>query len=97
MAVSQDVWYPGTRGGSPGVADRLVTAYTRRMIRTATGSYTAASAVWDVMSMTTGPTRLLRLSTVLATLSGPPLPTAAGPPLTEDEREVLRRLDCTGR
>jgi 2-polyprenyl-6-methoxyphenol hydroxylase-like FAD-dependent oxidoreductase len=97
MAVSQDVWYPGTRGGSPGVADRLVTAYTRRMIRTATGSYTAASAVWDVMSMTTGPTRLLRLSTVLATLSGPPLPTAAGPPLTEDEREVLRRLDRTGR
>ncbi len=42
MAVSQDVFYPGTRGGSPGVADRLVTAYTRRMIRTATGSYTAA-------------------------------------------------------
>jgi 2-polyprenyl-6-methoxyphenol hydroxylase-like FAD-dependent oxidoreductase len=96
MAVSQDVWYPGTRGGSPGVADRLVTAYTRRMIRTATGSYTAASAVWDVMSMTTGPTRLLRPSTVLATLSGPPLPAAVGAPLTDDERAVLRRLDRTG-
>ncbi|MEG8275592.1 FAD-dependent monooxygenase [Streptomyces sp. AHA2] len=97
MAVSQDVWFPGTRGGSPGLADRLVTAYTRRMIRTATGSYTAASAVWDVMSMTTGPERLLRPSTVLATLSGPPLPPAAGAPLTEEERAILRRLDRTGR
>lgn len=96
MAVSQDVWFPGTRGGSPGVADRLVTAYTRRMIRTATGSYGAASAVWDVTSMTTGPTRLLRPSTVLATLSGPPLPTAVGAPLTEEERGVLRALDRTG-
>lgn len=66
------------------------------MIRTATGSYTAASAVWDVMSMTTGPARLLRPSTVLATLSGPPLPAAVGAPLTEDERAVLRRLDRTG-
>ncbi|ELS52997.1 FAD-dependent oxidoreductase [Streptomyces viridochromogenes] len=95
MAVSQDVWFPGTRGGSPGVADRLVTAYTRRMIRTATGSYTAASAVWDVTSMTTGPTRLLRPSTVLATLSGPPLPAAVGAPLTEEERGILRELDRT--
>ncbi|WCD96612.1 FAD-dependent monooxygenase [Streptomyces sp. HUAS 31] len=96
MAVSQDVWFPGTRGGSPGFADRLVTAYTRRMIRTATASYTAASAVWDVTSMTTGPTRLLRPSTVLATLSGPPLPPAVGAPLTKEEREILRELDRTG-
>ncbi|MFE1247331.1 FAD-dependent oxidoreductase [Streptomyces sp. NPDC058735] len=96
MAVSQDVWFPGTRGGSPGVADRLVTPYTRRLMRTAAGSYTAASALWDVMSMTTGPARLLRPSTVLATLSGPPLP-AAGPPLTEQERALLRKLDRTGR
>ncbi|GGY13596.1 NAD(P)/FAD-dependent oxidoreductase [Streptomyces djakartensis] len=97
MAVSQDVWFPGTRGGSPGAADRLVTAYTRRMIRTATGSYPAASALWDVMSMTTGPARLLRPSTVLATLSGPPLPPAAGAPLTQEEREILKGLDRTGR
>ncbi len=96
LAVSQDVWFPGTRGGSPGVADRLVTAYTRRMIRTATSSYGAASAVWDVTSLTKGPTRLLRPGTVLATLSGPPLPAAAGAPLTAREREILRGLDRTG-
>lgn len=96
MAVSQDVWFPQTRGGSPGTADRLVAAYTRRMIRTATGSCTAASAVWDVTSMTTGPARLLRPSTVLATLSGPPLPPLAGAPLTKEEREVLLGLDRTG-
>ncbi|GKQ40355.1 NAD(P)/FAD-dependent oxidoreductase [Streptomyces sp. A012304] len=95
MAVSQDVWFPETRGGTPGFADRLVTRYTRRMIRTATGSYGAASAVWDVTSLTAGPTRLLRPSAILATLSGPPLPAAAGPPLTAGEREVLRGLDRT--
>lgn len=95
MAVSQDIWFPGTRGGAPGVADRLVTRYTRRLMRTATGSYGAASALWDVTSLTAGPTRLLRPGAVLATLSGPPLPAAAGPPLTEAEREVLRGLDRT--
>jgi hypothetical protein len=46
--------------------------------------------------MTTGPTRLLRPSTVLATLSGPPLPPAVGAPLTKEEREILRELDRTG-
>lgn len=95
MAVSQDIWFPGTRGGAPGVADRLVTRYTRRLLRTATGSYGAAAALWDVTSLTAGPTRLLRPGAVLATLSGPPLPAAAGPPLTEAEREVLRGLDRT--
>jgi 2-polyprenyl-6-methoxyphenol hydroxylase-like FAD-dependent oxidoreductase len=95
MAVSQDIWFPETRGGSPNIADRLLTSYTRRMIRTATSSYSTASAIWDVTSMTTGPTRLLRPSTVLATLSGPPLPATAGPPLTPEEREIVRKLDRT--
>ena len=97
MAVSQDVWFPQTRGGAPTVADRLVTKYTRRVIRTATGSYRTASAVWDVTSMTSGPERLLRPGTVLATLSGPPLPSAAGAPMTAGEREILRGLDRTAR
>ncbi|MGW0582285.1 FAD-dependent monooxygenase, partial [Streptomyces sp. NPDC002920] len=96
MAVSQDVWFPGTRGGAPTAADRLVTKYTRRLIRTATGSYRAASALWDVTSLNSGPERLLRPGAVLATLGGPPLPPAVGAPLTPSEREVLRGLDRTG-
>lgn len=95
-AVSQDVRYPRARGARPGVADHLVAAYTRRLTRAATGSYPAASALWDVTSLRTGPARLLRPATVLSALTGPSLPPAARPPLTPDEREVLRMLDRTG-
>ncbi|MEU9557303.1 NAD(P)/FAD-dependent oxidoreductase [Streptomyces fumanus] len=96
-AVSQDVRYPGTRGGSPNAADHLVAAYTRRLTRAATGSYPAAAALWEVTAMRTGPARLLRPDTLLATLAGPALPPLAGPPLSAAEREVLRALDRVGR
>ncbi|WP_320778127.1 NAD(P)/FAD-dependent oxidoreductase [Streptomyces sp. CRN 30] len=95
-AVSQDVRYPGVRGARPGVTDHLIAAYTRRLTRAATGSYPAASALWDVTSLRTGPGRLLRPATVLSALTGSPLPPAARPPLTPAEREVLRGLDRTG-
>ncbi|MFD5458610.1 FAD-dependent monooxygenase [Streptomyces olivaceus] len=95
MAVGQDVLYPGTRGGRPSAADRAVSAYTRRMTRASTGSYAAASAIWDVTSMRASPARMFRPSAVLAALAGPPLPLLTGPPLTPGEREVLAGLDRT--
>ncbi|MET8243102.1 FAD-dependent monooxygenase [Streptomyces sp. NPDC005202] len=94
-AVGQDVWYPGTRGGRPGLADRLVTGYSRRLTKTATGSYQAAAALWDVTSLRTGPARLLHPGTALAVLSGSPLPPLSGPPLTRAERKILHDLDRT--
>ncbi|MFF8570786.1 NAD(P)/FAD-dependent oxidoreductase [Streptomyces sp. NPDC015408] len=96
MAVGQDVLYPGVRGGRPGATDRVVTAYTRRMTRAATGSFAAASAIWDVTSMRTPPTRMFRPDAALAALTGSPLPPLAGPPLTPEERGVLGALDRTG-
>ncbi|MFD7699847.1 FAD-dependent monooxygenase [Streptomyces caelestis] len=96
MAVGQDVLYPGVRGGRPTAADRVVTAYTRRLMRAATGSYAAASAMWDVTSLRTPPARMFRPSAVLAALAGSPLPPSVEPPLTPGEREVLRGLDRTG-
>src|SRR5690606_41696944 len=96
-AISQDVHYPGVRGGRPGTADRVVGAYARRMMRAATGSYPAARAVWDVTSMRTPAVRMFRPDTVLAVLAGSPLPPSTEPPLTRSERELLRRLDRTGR
>ncbi|WP_217162009.1 FAD-dependent monooxygenase [Streptomyces sp. AC512_CC834] len=97
MAVSQDVLYPEVRGGRPGVADRVLTAYTRRVAKAATGSYAAASAIWDVTSMRTPPTRMFHPGTVLAALAGTPLPPLNGAPLTAGERKVLAGLDRTGR
>ncbi|GGW41828.1 hypothetical protein GCM10010340_19890 [Streptomyces griseoloalbus] len=96
MAVGQDVLYPGARGGRPTAADRVVTAYTRRMMKAATGSYAAASAIWDVTSLRTPPTRMFHPGAVLAALAGSPLPPSTEPPLTPGEREVLRGLDRTG-
>ncbi|MFI6204930.1 FAD-dependent oxidoreductase [Streptomyces sp. NPDC051041] len=97
VAAGQDVRYPGAVGGAPGPADHLVTAYTRRMMKAAAGSYDAARAVWDLTSLRAGPARLLHPAVVLATLAGSPLPPAARPPLTESERKVVRALDRTGR
>ncbi|MEV8591600.1 FAD-dependent monooxygenase [Streptomyces sp. NPDC052012] len=96
MAVGQDVLYPEVRGGRPSVADRVVTAYTRRMMKAATGSYAAASAIWDVTSMRTPPTRMFHPSAVLAAVAGSPLPPSTEPPLTPRERDLLRGLDRTG-
>ncbi|WP_149549786.1 FAD-dependent monooxygenase [Streptomyces marokkonensis] len=96
MAVGQDVLYPDVRGGRPTVADRVVTAYTRRMMKAATGSYAAASVIWDVTSLRTPPTRMFRPGAVLAAVAGSPLPPSVEPPLTAGERAVLRALDRTG-
>ncbi|MER6629159.1 pyridine nucleotide-disulfide oxidoreductase [Streptomyces sp. NPDC000987] len=95
VAVGQDIWYPGSRGGRRGPAERLVTAYSRRLTKAATGSYPAAAALWDVTSLSAGPTRLLRPGTLLATLNGPLLPPATRPPLSEAEHKILRALDHT--
>ncbi|MHC8422741.1 NAD(P)/FAD-dependent oxidoreductase [Streptomyces sp. NB004] len=96
MAVGQDVLYPEVRGGRPGVGDRVVTAYTRRMTRAAAGSFAAASAIWDVTSMRTPATRMFRPDAALSALTGSPLPPLSGPPLTPAERAVLDGLDRTG-
>ncbi|MFF9216367.1 NAD(P)/FAD-dependent oxidoreductase [Streptomyces viridosporus] len=96
MAVGQDLFYPEVRGGRPGVADRVATAYSRRMTRAATGSPAAASALWDVTSMRTPPTRMFRPAAVLAALTGPALPPLTAPPMTPGERRILRDIDRTG-
>jgi 2-polyprenyl-6-methoxyphenol hydroxylase-like FAD-dependent oxidoreductase len=94
-AVGQDVWFPGVRGGRPGLGDRLVTRYSRRLTGAATSSHDAARALWDVTSLRTGPSRLLRPDAVLAALAGPLLPALSGPPLTPAERKILTELDRT--
>ncbi|WNM34919.1 FAD-dependent monooxygenase [Streptomyces sp. Li-HN-5-11] len=94
-AVGQDVWYPGTRGARPGLADRLVTVYSRRLTRAAAGSHRAATALWDVTSLRAGPERLLRPDTLLDVLNGPLLPPLSGPPLTAAERKIVQELDRT--
>ncbi|MEU9391923.1 FAD-dependent monooxygenase [Streptomyces sp. NPDC048324] len=91
-AVAMDVLYPDTKGGTPTPADRLTTAFARRLTRAATGSLQAAAALYDITSLTAGPARALRPGALLATVNGSPLPRLAEPPLTPSERRVLQRL-----
>ncbi|MER5696121.1 NAD(P)/FAD-dependent oxidoreductase [Streptomyces mirabilis] len=95
LAVSQDLLYPDVRGGTPTAVDRMAARYTRRLTKAATGSYAAASALWDVTGLKAGPARLLRPATVLHAITGSPLPTLSEPPLTPREREILAALDGT--
>ncbi|MET7829314.1 pyridine nucleotide-disulfide oxidoreductase [Streptomyces sp. NPDC005386] len=95
VAVSQDVLYPGLKGSRRTTADRIAATYTRRLTRAATGSMPAAAALWDVTGLKAGPGRVLRPRTMLATLTGAPLPQLTEPPLTPAEREILKTLDTT--
>lgn len=95
LAVSQDVLYPGVRGGAPTAFDRMAARYTRRLTRAATGSYPAASALWAVTGLKAEPTHLLRPAILLHAITGPTLPALAAPPLTPREHSILAALDRT--
>lgn len=92
MSVSQDQWFPGVRGKTPTVADRLLAGYTGRMTRVATTSYRVSAAMCEVTTLQANTLRLLRPSLLFATLTGPVLPPLSGPPLTGEERAVLDLL-----
>jgi 2-polyprenyl-6-methoxyphenol hydroxylase-like FAD-dependent oxidoreductase len=89
LATGQDVFYPESRGRTPGVADRLVRAWANRLTRTSTGSYTMAKALTDVMTLQAGPGRLLRPDVLVSAARGPLRPPLEGPPLTARERRFL--------
>ncbi|WP_215449787.1 NAD(P)/FAD-dependent oxidoreductase [Streptomyces sp. ATCC 21386] len=93
MSVGQDQWFPGVRGKSPTLADRLLSAYTGRMTRVATGSYRVSAAMCTVTTLQADALHLLRPTLLLSTALGPLLPPLSGPPLTPEERNILNNLD----
>lgn len=92
MAVGQDIWYPATKGPTPTRADHAIAQYSRRLLKTATGSYTAAAALSSVTSMESTASALLRPNVLLAALNGPLLPRLSAPPLTPAEQKTLANL-----
>ncbi|MGW0930459.1 FAD-dependent oxidoreductase [Streptomyces sp. NPDC002644] len=93
LSASQDRWVPGVEGDGPSLVDRLLTRYTRRMALVATTAYDVSAAMCDVTTLQLPGTHLLRPSLVAATIAGPKLPPLDGPPLTEEERAIVRKLD----
>ncbi|MFE7835022.1 pyridine nucleotide-disulfide oxidoreductase [Streptomyces sp. NPDC057474] len=92
MSVGQDQWFPEVRGKSPTIADRLLSGYTSRMARVATGSYRVSAAMCKVTTLQADALHLLHPALLLSTALGPVLPPLSGPPLTPEERRILRSL-----
>ncbi|MGC0332189.1 2-polyprenyl-6-methoxyphenol hydroxylase-like FAD-dependent oxidoreductase [Streptomyces sp. SAI-170] len=88
LAVGQDSFYPGATDHGPALRDRLVAAYTARLLYTATGNGRIARRVTDVTSLERGGGTLLAPSVMLAALVGPLKPPLSGPPLTVRERKA---------
>ncbi|MFF5104556.1 NAD(P)/FAD-dependent oxidoreductase [Streptomyces sp. NPDC000134] len=91
LAVGQDIHFP-TTGRRPTIADRALHRYVSRLSRTATGSFHAATALTDVLSLRAAPPSLARPSVLLTALTGPHRPPVPHPPFTPAERGLLDRL-----
>ncbi|MFC6130611.1 MULTISPECIES: FAD-dependent oxidoreductase [Streptomyces] len=94
LAVGQDIHFPTTQGKRPNPADRLLHRYVGRLSRTATGSFRAATALTDVLSLQAPPTSLVRPGVLLTALIGPLRPPSDGPSFTPAERALLNGLDA---
>ncbi|MGD9483496.1 pyridine nucleotide-disulfide oxidoreductase [Streptomyces sp. TRM70308] len=94
LATGQDVHYPHTTGASPTLGDRVLQRYARRLALTGNGTYRAASALTDVMSLTAAPHSLGRPGVLLSALVGPLRPPLTGPQFTARERALLRGEDA---
>ncbi|MGW3308323.1 FAD-dependent oxidoreductase [Streptomyces sp. NPDC001073] len=90
LATGQDVHFASTEGKSPNLADQLLRRYVSRLSRTATGSFYAATALTDVLTLEAPPTTLVRPGVLLASVLGPLRPQLDGPTFTEEEQRRMR-------
>ncbi|MYV46321.1 FAD-dependent oxidoreductase [Streptomyces sp. SID2888] len=89
LAVGQDIHFSTTTGKSPGLADRLLHRYVSRLSLTATGSFRAATALTDVLTLRARPTSLVRPGVLFSALLGPLRPQLRGPQFTPAELTLL--------
>ncbi|WP_330333560.1 FAD-dependent monooxygenase [Streptomyces sp. NBC_00536] len=93
LATGQDIFYPDAIGKRPGAADKLLSRYVGRLVRTATADFVVATALTEVMTLSAPITTLVRPRVLLHALLGPRMPQLTGPPLTERELGFTRRTD----
>jgi flavin-dependent dehydrogenase len=95
LATGQDIHFATTRGRKPDLVDRLLHRYVGRLSRTATGSFHAATALTDVLTLQAPPASLFRPRVLLTALVGPVRPPVSEPRFTPAERLLLDSLDRT--
>lgn len=89
LALGQDVFYPGVEGGAPNAADRLLARYVDHLLKTSCGSFTMTKQFTDVTSLERPATHLLKPRALLAAALGPQHPPLTGPPLTQQELDIV--------
>ncbi|UQX04403.1 FAD-dependent oxidoreductase [Streptomyces sp. RerS4] len=90
LAVGQDVFFPGVRGGGPSRRDRALAGYVDRLVRTSCGNFTMVRDLTAVTSLQAPLTTLVRPRVLLSAARGPLLPPLEGPPLSDRERALVR-------
>ncbi|MGW6460242.1 FAD-dependent oxidoreductase [Streptomyces sp. NPDC055078] len=91
LATSQDIRYPGARGGRPGPGSSLATRYVNRLAYAATGRARLARAFLGVVTLSAPASSWLHPDIVVGVLRGPGRGRLQGPPLTAREREHAAR------
>ncbi|MGW1975061.1 NAD(P)/FAD-dependent oxidoreductase [Streptomyces sp. NPDC001889] len=89
LAVGQDIFFPGVRGGAPGPADRLLARYVDRLLKTSTGSFLITREFTRVSSLEAPLSALVRPRVLLAAALGPRHPPLGAPPLTGRELSAI--------
>jgi 2-polyprenyl-6-methoxyphenol hydroxylase-like FAD-dependent oxidoreductase len=97
LATGQDIHFPTTTGRTPTPADRLLHRYVSRLSRTAVGSFAAATALTDVLTLQEPPTSLAKPGALVRALVGPLRRPLDGPPFTAAERRLLEGLPVRTR
>ncbi|MEU8779138.1 FAD-dependent oxidoreductase [Streptomyces sp. NPDC048606] len=90
LAVGQDVFFPGVRGGGPSRRDRVVAGYVDRLVRTSCGDFAMVRDLTAVTSLQAPLATLVRPRVLLGAARGPLLPPLSGPPLSHRERALVR-------
>ncbi|MFH7596189.1 FAD-dependent oxidoreductase [Streptomyces racemochromogenes] len=88
LATSQDILYPGATGTKLRAGAGLVNAYVDRLMTGATTDETLTGVLFDVITMSSAPTRWLRPPVVWHVLRASDRGASGVPPLTAAERAL---------
>ncbi|MCJ1676772.1 FAD-dependent monooxygenase [Streptomyces sp. APSN-46.1] len=92
LSTGNDVFYPGATESGPTLAERIGSAYVRRLLLTSTGNGRVARAVTDVVTLERPAARLFTPPVLLAAVLGPRRQQLTVPPLRTAERAAIATL-----
>jgi pimeloyl-ACP methyl ester carboxylesterase/2-polyprenyl-6-methoxyphenol hydroxylase-like FAD-dependent oxidoreductase len=96
LATGEDLRYPTTEGGRPGLLDRLMHRYLDRVFRVVPEDAEVSLAFWSVVHLLAPPTSLVHPRILLPALRGPTSPRLPAPPVHAGPEPVPDGAPDTG-